>query len=365
MKKTNDRKMRIHIVHSVKGGSGKTAYSLLKSINLAKVSEKEKADSNQKQVLYLDADFKGTAIKTLIYGKGPTEFEGFKDEHMPSDYLMSSQVCTVDFLSGSFVFDNEYVENTLNDYLIASNMHIHDIIVKGGFCGYSKGGSHSMVDSVAELGMPDSGLIGKIDFIFSSPNVESKNLFLHGSDGVEMPELAIGIYAKKMRRLFDEIKASGYTDIVIDMLPGEDEYSHELLKIINEENRNKNVCVYFYSITTIDLTHIDAEYEDLAYMLRPKSNRQPYDRYIVVFNELQKDEFTWSETTNDIIEKYRDDLREKLENRRSTYLNRVFYTRCAFKQTYYEFCRKAKKRGFEYLLEEKLSDIWGKEVEDE
>lgn len=333
--------MKFHIVHSVKGGSGKTTYSLLKAIDLATPTEKHP----HPKVLYFDADFKGTAIKTLIYGKDVTAFSSIQNLHFYDDIVMKSGQ-GISYMQGKFVFKKEYVANTLNDYLHKKETNLTDVLVKGGFEGVICTEEHE--DS------SEDGLIANLDFVFSSPFSEQKSMFSCASDRNELEQLDLGIYYKRMQKLFGEIKSCGYTDVVLDMMPGEDNYSKELLRVINEFNtcdKKGEVQVYFYAITTNDLTHIDAEFEAMAYRLRTRSKWKPYEKYIIVFNRLRDDEFLAS------LETCCTQLKEMLEARNKDVLDRVFYTSCKYHHSYYEFCRKSEQKEFDYSLEEKIEKL--------
>ena len=62
-------KTKIHIVHSVKGGCGKTTFSLFKSIRLSTEYVDEGLGRDQKnRVLYIDCDFRGSALKVYLFG---------------------------------------------------------------------------------------------------------------------------------------------------------------------------------------------------------------------------------------------------------------------------------------------------------
>lgn len=322
---TKAEKVTFHVVHSVKGGSGKTTFSLLKGIDLAKYN-----DECTRKVLYLDADFKGTAIKTLLYGKDKSTFSSMHEENHLNKYI--AKRAKTGHLKGGFVFDELYVEETLNDYLVETKVTINNILVQGGFLG------------TKERELVEEELIGELDFIFSSPKGEQKSLFMHDLEGMENPGLALGLYTKRMRKLLKEVIASGYTDIVIDMLPGEDDYSHELLKLLNELNKKDNISIFFYAITTNDLTHIDAEFEELACKLRKKSKWLPYEKYIVVFNKLRENEFSGG------IDRHCKKLKMELQEKKCTYLERVYSTMCEYQKSYYEFCREWEQKDFGYSL---------------
>ena len=125
MEDTKEKVLKVHIVHSVKGGSGKTAFSLFKAMTLANGKKEKYAD--KASVLYLDADFKGTAVKTLIYGKDATEFRSINRD---GDCLKRTQghilLKDTPRPQARLAFFKEYQDKTLNDYLkgYATNIYV-------------------------------------------------------------------------------------------------------------------------------------------------------------------------------------------------------------------------------------------------
>lgn len=331
--------MRIHIVHSVKGGSGKTAYSLFKAIELAKQQE----GSNPK-VLYFDADFKGTAIKPLIYGKDEEEFNSIQNGffYVGSDEPVKE--CR-DYLVGRFLFKKKFIVHTLNDYLDQKTYNLLDILVEGGFQGYDDVESHEEIS--------ENGLVAALDFVFSSSFSNRKTMFSSDMDGNEIEQLGLGVYYKRIVSLFGEIYECGYTDVVLDMMPGEDSYSKELLRAINKlkEDDKKDISVYFYAITTNDLTHIDAEFDAMVYRLRTRGKWMPYEKYIMVFNNQREKEFDSN------IDLYCKKLKELLIKRGADNLDKVFYTSCQYHELYYKFCRDMQAKTFDYELGDMMKSL--------
>ena len=76
---TTEDKIQIHVVHSVKGGCGKTAFSLFRALELSSECRKSQMENsnieygNQVPVIWLDADFKGSASRVLFYAETQQE----------------------------------------------------------------------------------------------------------------------------------------------------------------------------------------------------------------------------------------------------------------------------------------------------
>lgn len=335
---TKDKKLRVHIVHSVKGGSGKTAFSLFKAMTIANYENDRFAD--KANVLYMDADFKGTAIKTLIYGKNESEFRSLNGE---GDYIKAKNRRTlfegIQSPKASLTFFRQYQDNTLNDYLKGYVTNICDILVNGGILGQTlKDGETQLKEDGSE-----ERLEARLDFIFSSPNIEKKKWFQYGGNERSTPEINLGLCISKMKKLLEQILECKYQDLVIDMPPGNDEYSNALLDIISEWAQKKKVEVYFYAITTNDLTHINAEYEKFLDVMANSSENKHFERYIMIYNELRENEFSSAK-----LEIQRKALDEILKN--TTNRNKIYYVKCKYREDYYKFCREAEQKNFEYRL---------------
>lgn len=324
---TKDNMMQIHIIHSVKGGSGKTAYSLFKSISLAHDMDK---------IMYFDADFKATAIKTLVYGRDYGAFNSINGERYVEDYEEHEKM--IKSPMAGFIFSKNYQANTLNDYLCGDCNSLADILVHGGVFGFEE------KDENTEIKMPEQ-LEAKVDFVFSSPEIDKKHWFQHEIGKRNQPPLNNGLFKRKMSALFEQILQFDYKAVVVDMPPSEDEYSKDLLAIIDELLRKKKVKVYYYAITTNDICHLDAEYEEFQFILRNRREVGVYEQYTMVYNEIRNAEF-------EDVEPYKKQLKDSLEKWHCSNCDKVYYVRCQFQPSYYDFCRTGRQQPFVCKLEE-------------
>lgn len=342
MGKTKEEVLNVHIIHSVKGGSGKTAFSLFKVMTLANCKERKLRD--KADVLYLDADFKGTAIKSLIYGKNASAFESLNQDRYLSAELGNLELSSTMSPSARLIFDRHYQDMTFNDYLKGHASGMDDILVKGGILG------EDLKDK--DVIIKEAELEARVDFIFSSPRMEKKKWLQYGGRKQSTPEINLGLCMAKLKKLFNQILDCGYQDLVIDMPPGNDEYSNAVLDVISDYKQEDKVKVYFYTITTNDLTHISAEYEKFADVVRNLEDGPSFDKYVMVFNELRQDEFP-----DNKINLKREQLKNEMTN--NSNCNKVYYTKCSYVHSYYLFCRDEHLVRFSYKLgeeEKKLFD---------
>lgn len=366
-------KVQIHIVSSVKGGCGKTAFSLFKAMEIAgKAREndkkKNKLSNRMADVIWIDADFMGTASKVLFYAKNKEAFqfahqnhtieileqedpELFKREMLPS----TNKLC----------FDSEYVPYIINDYL-QENIHtLNRMVVHGYVLGNSNPGGNWLAGF--------NTINGLIDFIFASGAAESKNLYDYGN---QLPTIAIGRFKYLMQMLLSRVCTIGrtkttaegdmedaqfhYKQIVIDMPPGDDVYANALLDVIYElaQEKESNLELHLYTLTTSDRGHRYAAQEHLKniYDKQRKRKTEYYEKVHVVLNEIRDGEFSATagtapnETIRDACRKEIGDCITKIRSKFST-VGDIDILFCSFQKEYYDFCRNTENNdGFGYSI---------------
>lgn len=340
-------KIRFHIVHSVKGGCGKTAFSLFKAMELAGRA----ADESCARVLLLDADFKGSGLKTLIYAKDGGTYNTFKGAKTSAtvekinsikDKYKNGQKLS----QNSLIFREEYQEGNLNDYVSEKCETLSEIITEGAVIAPS--------DNDDEIGFN-----GYADFIFCSPKDEDRTLFRY-IDG-NRPELSVGKFRLRIRKLLKEIcfwgaddgeasrkkKDEGrYRDVVMDMPPGYDEYSGIMLEILRKfvRDRKEKDELYYYVVTTGDRSHLDAAREVVKSALEDSAKEERYTKVYAVFNETHVDEYKGDEGGTDgadaVIKSFMEELKEDK--------SRVEPIICMYQKEYFDFCRDDMRNPFVY-----------------
>lgn len=367
MEMNDNYQMQIHIVSSVKGGCGKTAFSLFKAMEIAFEERSNNRKSRAVPVLWLDADFKGTGSKALLYGKDEKTFENMNQGCTLEDL---EQEYTEDMYDrnpakeGNWIrFDGDYVPYTINDYLRGDIKMIEAMTVHG----------HAYMDKLQDADdvegkKPVAAINGFIDFIFSSPDARDKKIFQY--DG-GLPTVKIGQFTHYMQRVLNQIynmglmstKATknkkedktnvrskfGYKHVILDMPPGDDAYSEALLDMLYkwaDKMGKDKVLINYYLMTTSDRGHVEAMLSEMG------DNIQRLSRYpggkegtlAIVLGEIRADEFN-----NGNVEKQIRDLYDE---------EQVKILKCCYQKEYYEFCRgdltlvSAKDKWFTYEIKE-------------
>lgn len=351
-------KIRFHIVHSVKGGCGKTAFSLFKAMELAASA----ADAPQARVLLLDADLKGSGLKTLIYAKDQETYEaikengGIKSLEEIEDLMQSLKDKGESGLikkpmNNDFLFRREFREKTVNDFLKGKCKALSDIVVEGAVFSPRK-------DNEDE---EQTGFNGYLDFIFCSPRDEDKKALRY--EGGEQPLLDMGEFRLKMQKLLKGICCSGgddgekekgekeqgqYENVVIDMPAGDDEYALVLLELLRRfvRERGKKDELYYYVLTSGDRSHLDAAVEILIRETEDSPKENPYNKIYLVYNEVHEDEFKYYD------EKQKETVLAPLRENQGNDASGIIEITNTYQETYYEFCRSDKRIPFSYELSE-------------
>lgn len=321
-----------HVVRSIKGGCGKTAFSLFKSLELAaKAAETAEPTDDKASVLLLDADFKGTGLRVLVYSKDEKTFSKNGDirlEQLETD----GRGLTSNKNQNSFLFRKEYRSDSLNDFLTGNCSTLSEIVTESGIVASKPGTGLDKVEHVEAFN-------GYLDFIFCSPDLKGRQIF--GYRGNNQPALSVGRFRVKMRTLLKEIcDRTQYQDIVIDMPAGYDEYSDVLLEILRKFcKERKGNRINYYTVSTADRSHFDAMQEDLSEALTPDPTYGNYNQVYAVFSEICDGEFG-TKTFQKCIDEIDNSIRAK-----------VLFLENHFQKEYYEFCREKSRENFSYKIE--------------
>lgn len=388
MSDTNaELKIQVHIVSSVKGGCGKTAFSIFKALQLANEIRAKNLANRNAGVLWLDADFNGTASKKLFYGVDKKEFLGKPTidkllQRFP--HLYDTELINTENM---LCFNSEFVPHTINDYLREDIRSIKKMTVHGYAFGEQEpgNGQESVSESTSEQG---KGCINAIvDFIFSSGKGSDKKMFNFGNG---LPTIEIGRFTYLMRALLlklcelgktgtealnEEMVVPRYEHIVIDMPPGDDAYASALLetirKLAEEKEKDKDekvkLEIHLYLLTTSDRGHMYAVQQNMRAICDDLRSGQHHETIYTVLNEVREEEFkSGSPTTtsganyescvNMIASCQRDILQEQMninKTQKAGDMNITLKTLfCEFQKEYYQSCRDIDIRKFSYKITE-------------
>lgn len=363
MKKTKaaDDKIQIHIVSSVKGGCGKTAFSLFKAMDAALEIRNEDLNNKRAKVLWIDADFKGTASRTLLYSKDEKQFEAIHGlntidklkEEIPTLFAESPLPTR-----NSLCYGKDYVPYTINDYLCEEIQGLEKMIVHGYIYSKQKIGGRPASTALAQKGC----INGIIDFIFSSGTMLGKRVFNYGSG---LPTIEIGRFTYLMRALLlrlcekgvTKTKAAGeknnsrfnYKHIIIDMPPGDDAYSSALLGTIRKlaQEREDRVEIHFYALATSDRGHMDAMLESVQDTCERLRGYKHKEKIHIVLSEVRSGEFNSIGLYKDLIDLRCNKIHEQFPDEDIA----IDVLLCKFQEEYCKFCRDIDQKEFAYSIQ--------------
>lgn len=357
---TND-KMQIHIVSSVKGGCGKTAFSLFKSLDAALEMRNRNLNNKRAEVLWIDADFKGTASRTLFYSKDEAQFE--VTHSLSTIDKLKEEIPTLFDESplptqNSLCYGREYVPYTINDYLCEEIQGLEKMIVHGYAYNEEKTGGGPAGTAVVRKGC----INGIVDFIFSSGTVSDKRVFNYGSG---LPTIEIGRFTYLMRTMLLRLcekgrtrtKAAGkkkndklnYKHIVIDMPPGDDAYSSALLGTIRElaQEREDEMEIHLYALTTSDRGHMDATMESVQDTCERLRRYKHKEKIHIVLSEIRNGEFNSTDSYQEQIDRYCNTISQRFLDENIE----IDILLCKFQEEYYKFCRGIEQKEFAYSIQ--------------
>lgn len=320
-----------HVVHSIKGGCGKTAFSLFKSLEFAAEIAKSAGRADDKaHVLLLDADFKGTGLQVLVYTKDKETFCKNEDIRL-GQIEEEGKGLGVNPSQNYFLFRKDYQHNSLNDFLSGKCSALSEIVTESGVVVKKAGMILDKVENVEAFN-------GYPDFVFCSSELQERKRF--GYQGKNQPALSVGRFRVKMKTLLREIcDREQYQDVVIDMPAGYDEYSDVVIEVLRdfcrEESKGK---IFYYTVSTADRSHLDAMREDVFKAVETDPVYGNYDRIYVVFSENREGEFE-----DAAVQKYMDEINRKTGAK-------VAFIKNCFQKEYYEFCREKPRENFPYQL---------------
>lgn len=358
------KEVQIHIMHSMKGGCGKSTCALFKALQLA--CARDMSDETA-HVLYLDADFKGSAMMEILFRLSQTDEVIARKEKEIFDALQESakkniNAANIKTAPGSlmqhiFAVPGNFDENkTISNYLKdSSQLCVKDIILHS--CSYAKNvkpdESAEDASGVRDDKETDKSLNGFIDFILASTSPASKDWFRYGTGKINA-----GIYTYRMKSLLHKLLKIGcvndesigdYSHIVVDMPPGYDEYSEILLDILRElAAENRKVKLNYYGITTEDRGHKKLTEDNLRRLNGEATGYKPLDTINLVLNSISTADF------KDISEEDKRIYQAWLPHGEET-TGKVY--RCEYDSNYHSYCRDAHENGMAINLENVLKEL--------
>lgn len=198
-RKKEDKKLNIHIVDSVKGGSGKSTFS-------AKLCAFLSLDEDVNPCV-IDLDLLGTSWKYIFGNSIEDSSSGSKKKW---------------FYLNDLVKDYDYYIKTI----FTQEINFNNVL------GSNPSDTH------------------KFKAIFSNPNPNAKNEY-RISDNQYTPNISYDVFCNVVLDLIDFLGDDGYTDIVLDMPPNSDPYSDKVLHYCLKPQFKHNTSLYMVSSTNI------------------------------------------------------------------------------------------------------------------
>jgi len=258
--------MNYSIIDSVKGGSGKTCFSLNHALYLSNLN----VSDGRIPSLYIDVDFSGTSLETALFAN-PKIGTGLKE---PIDDPLGFKTLKLAKKHFNSILDCEILYN--------------ELITKLEF--YLK-----TIVSTKPVNIP-------IDLIISSPDYKQKQRF----HGTKSNEVNISNFKYKLCCLMKKIPkthTAGYKNIVMDMPPGGDRYAssvYDILLSLNGDNRHiinwndKDSKVNVFHMTTYDIAHIYATLEHVCNFYNDSNRKKLPTNIFIVVNDI----FNTDDSTN-------------------------------------------------------------------
>jgi len=362
---TEEKAVNVHIMHSMKGGCGKSTCALFKTIQKA---YEWGIDDEKAQVLFLDADFKGSAMMELLFHRNDIFHADEKPKIRDEKALTLKQIkdanqrikSGVTKGAGSFhrIAIPEVLEQyiTLSEYLRDSSKYaIPDIICHS--CSYemetkeAAGLDEKPDDEIKPEPEQPYFVNGYIDFILSSASSESKDWFRY-KEG----KIPAGVYSWRMNALIHNILNIGrvndespgdYKDIVIDMPPGYDEYSDILLELMRDIAReHKELKLHYYAITTADIGHNVLARDNIKKMIKASTPYKAFSSVNLILSAVSSADF------DDLTDKERAVYQGWLE---TDGISKGNLYECSYSKSFHEYCRKGDVKGFELDINQVFS----------
>lgn len=278
-------KKTIHAIHSVKGGCGKSYFSFALATNLIPRSEKiNQFSSQQKSVLLIDSDLKGTSLETL-FGEVENNRASIRLENQNKKYF------------NELIFSNYInLEEDVSTCIITLN------------------------DEELNIATPQER---NFDIIFSSSDFEKKKKFLYSKNERSFEKISV----EQFKYCFESFMTSiidwerGYQDFIFDLSPTSDEYTESMLDVFLDLSNRKNVEFHHYLVTTDDLAHVDATVKYIDYISQLSFRTENHRKITIVINQNYSQDVFWylyndgkdnkEEMRLGIVQKIKEKLRSK------------------------------------------------------
>lgn len=270
----------IHLIRSVKGGSGKTTFALRTLLDLALQEEKK--------LLYLDTDVHASETAYMLYrsysqyekaelkSAGRVGFFSFCESYKPPKHFLNS-----------YIKPYKGYSSKLEE--IIHHATLYTARISGVQTQVSVPDNSNNAQKAFSIYKPTKRR--NVDFIFTDPSKEGRAVFGSLFQSAGRSAIGVGAYLAKIKELLKYIVKAGYNDVVIDMPPGSDTFStslaDEIVEFVTKQNKNCSLNVYY--VTSDDRYHMRSAAEAAIEYLHLIRNSSPV-KIFYVYNQGREKE---------------------------------------------------------------------------
>lgn len=334
--------IRFHIMHSMKGGCGKSTCSLFKALQLVNGNVTEPA-----KVLLLDVDFRGSAWQPLLFRDDTVARSESCKEVLDKLGKMSASTFSGKGSRHTLAIPDKYQErDNLSQFVQDMDFPLENLVQRT--FSYAR-----QADPTAPSG-ETYVMNGFLDFILAGARSKDKIWFEHEN---HTGKLASGLYINRLENLLNfilrknatvapdndkkKIHVGQYHDVVIDMPPGYDEYSDIILNLLRKlAAKVTKIKLHYYQVTTEDIGHMALARGNIKKICALETEVTDFDTVNVILNNPfssgAQDPTKYIKRTELIIS----ELKEVLESAGNVYRNE-------YNASFHEYSTITERQWFE------------------
>lgn len=294
------------IIHSVKGGCGKSSVSLFTGLLLS---------MEEKNSIIIDCDLSASATHKL---------------YAPSN---GGDENTIQLM------DKKIKDNALNEYLRGDVVDIDDIINPIRF--------NWNIDKNTDI--PKNM---ELDYIFAHSENSKLSDFRFNIGSNRANNMPIGQFNNKFKELLSIIKASkNYKHVIFDLAASSNEYSYIIYKYLLELHNEKNK-MFLVLVTTSDRSHLEETTQYLKEVIAGTTEKRRFDKVIVIINSLiiyDKEVNKNNDKENDVYSAFCRNIVQMVKDAKMKDYEFVSFVKLPFQMPYFELTHFPKMIALENL----------------
>lgn len=240
-----------YLIHSIKGGCGKSAVALLDALWL---SNKNKENN---KTLIIDMDLAASATHKLYDFKAFSKPDTSETIEQPQIINCSANNC----------------KYSLNEFL---NGEVCDI-----------GNTINSIKYTWNKKNDSTPITSKIDYIFANSKTSNPGRFRYNAGNTSSNYLDIGEFRKMSYYFLTLINEADYNHYVFDMPASSNEYSYFIFQQLYElRKKDNNNELFLFLVTTDDKAHLETTKKYLLDIFEGKSKAPRYKKIYVIINGI-------------------------------------------------------------------------------